>query len=1081
MISTTNDISEKTVVELEFLGQTKFSTGFTFDGTQVGGLSGITYDPLNNVYYSISDDRSQINPARFYTLSIDLSDGALQDGDVTFQDVTTLLDENGEPFPTLSLDPEGIAFTQKNTLFISSEGDTSNLINPFIDQFSLQGQELQELPVPENFLPTADSTSGIRNNLAFESLTITPNGQYLFTATENALFQDGPAADLEKGSPSRIVKYNLLTGELEQEFVYYTDPVAAESVPPGGFVTNGLVELLAIDNNGTLLALERSFSVGVGNTIKLYQVQTQGALDVSNVDAFDGLEIDPPVEKRLLLDFADLGIPLDNIEGMAFGPKLADGRQSLLVVSDNNFSDTQFTQFLAFAVDLDTTPGVLPTVETPPVIDLDQPPDNNSPGDADDPAIYVNPTDPSLSLVIATLKDGGLAVYDLNGEVLQSILPGEPGDVRYNNVDLVYGFNLGGQSVDLAIASDRENDTLAIFQIDPATRQLTDITPEDITGSIFGIDDGEQTAYGLATYTSPISGKSYIFVSQRETGNVAQLELFDNGSGEVNAKYVRTLTLPIPEGGELADAQVEGMVADRELGYLYVGQENVGIWKFSADPAGGDTGVLIDSVSGSNLEADVEGLTIYYADDGKGYLLASSQGDNTFAVYSREGNNEYLNNFVIGESGSIDSVQESDGADVINVPLGSQFPSGLLVVQDGSNDPAVVAEDDGQLENVSRNFKFVPWENVTNAFPDALTIDTTSFDPRNPLNVVNGTSDTDNLNGTTGGDRINGFKGNDTITGLPGDDRFTGGGDRDTFIINRGDGIDTVTDFGGIGTGGNPSTATIAEVDTIKFQGQELTARNMLLTQNSSALEISFVDVDDTKVILENFQLENLDNLKNSTLGNILFDGQNGIQDSFDVFNADWQREQVLNRNSVTFLNDLDNDIKGFNRSNDVINGQSGNDTLDGLSGDDLLRGGAGSDLLLGGGGQDRLLGDDDNDTLFGQKDRDFLIGGSGDDLLNGGSSSDTLQGDAGQDTLIGGNGSDLFILRADQGTDTIKDFQSQQDRIGLAGGLSFGQLAIAQGSGSNANDTIISVLGQNLVILTGIQSSSLDSKVIWK
>lgn len=903
---TVPDVSRKTADDVEFLGEVRFDTGFTFNGTEVGGLSGITYDPFKNVYYSISDDRSENDPARFYTLSIDISDGNLQKGDVTFQDVTTLLDETGEPFPEQSLDPEGIALTNKGTLFISSEGDVSQLINPFVNQFSLQGQQFQELPVSDKFLPTADSTTGIRNNLAFESLTITPNGKSLFTATENALIQDGPAADPENESPTRIVQYNLLTGQPEQEFVYFTDPVAAEPVPPDQFSTNGLVELLALDNSGTLLALERSFSVGVGNSIKLYQVQTQGALDVSSVDSLDGLEIDPPAEKRLLLDFADLGLTLDNIEGITFGPQLPDGRQSLVVVSDNNFSETQFTQFLAFAVDVDTIPGVLPTVETPQVIDgtgsseqgavssedksnpLLTAPSALLPGDADDPAIYVHPTNSSLSLVVSTLKDGGLAVYDLNGEVLQTILPGDPGDVRYNNVDLLYGFNLGGQSVDLAVASDRENDTLAIFQINPTTRQLTDITADGFTESIFGVDDGEQTAYGLATYTSTISGKSYVFVSQRETGNVAQLELFDNGSGEISATPVRTLTLPVPEGGEPEDAQVEGMVADRELGYLYVGQEKVGIWKFAAEPSGGNTGLLIEGVkpNGSNLEADVEGLTIYNADDGKGYLLASSQGDSTFAVYSREGNNKYLGNFVVGEVGGIDAVEESDGADVVNVPLGSQFPSGLLVVQDGSNDPAVVVEDEGQLENASGNFKFVPWENVANAFPNALAIDTTSFNPRNPgLSVVNGTADADILIGTFGSERINGFQ-------------------------------------------------------------------------------------DD--------------------------------------------------------------------------------DTLGGLRGDDLLRGSTGKDTILGGKGSDRLWGGNGNDTLLGQKGTDFLTGGSG---------------------------SDIFVLTPGQGTDIVTDFKlSQQDQIRLTGGLTFGQLAIAQGGGSNANDTTISAFGKDLAILTGIQASSLDS-----
>jgi 3-phytase/alkaline phosphatase D len=834
---TVPDVSRKTVGDLEFLGEVTFDTGLTFDGTEVGGLSGITYDPFKNVFYSISDDRSQIDPARFYTLSIDLRDGTLDEGDATFQDVTTLTDENGNPFAASSLDPEGIALTSKGTLFISSEGDANQLIDPFVNEFSLQGQQFQELPVPEKFLPTAEATSGIRNNLAFESLTITPNSQSLFTATENALIQDGHAADLENESPVRILQYDLLTGQPEQEFVYFTDPVAAEPVPPDEFSTNGLVDLLAIDNNGTLLALERSFSTGVGNTIKLYQVQTQAALDVSSVDSFDGLEIDPPAEKRLLVDFADLGLSLDNIEGISFGPQLPDGRQSLVVVSDNNFSATQSTQVLAFAVDVDTIPGVVPVVETPPVIDLDDPLGDDAPGDADDPAIYVHPTDSSLSLVMGTLKDGGLGVYDLDGEELQTILPGDPGDVRYNNVDLVYGFNLGDQSVDLAIASDRENDTLAIFQIDPTTRQLTDVTADNIPESIFGVDDGEQTAYGLATYTSPVSGKSYVFVSQRENGEVAQLELSEDNSGKISARQVRTLFLPIPPGGESEDAQIEGMVADRELGYLYVGQEKVGIWKFSVEPGEGNEGVLIEAVKpdGSNIEADVEGLTIYYADDGTGYLLASSQGDSTFAVYSREGDNEYLGSFVVGESGDIDGAQESDGADVVNVPLGPQFPSGLLVTHDGSNDPAVVVEDEGELENVSTNFKFVPWENVANAFQDPLVIAPTSFNPRNPTPAIVGSDGDDELEGLSA-DILRGGPGNDIldVSAGSGNNRLFGGEDNDILfagvndslfgeqgddILFAGDGGSTLTGGDGrnqfwIAAAQTPSVNTIADFQT---------------------------------------------------------------------------------------------------------------------------------------------------------------------------------------------------------------------------------------------------------------------------
>jgi 3-phytase/alkaline phosphatase D len=731
--------TRNTVTGVEVLGEVDFPTGFEFDGTEVGGLSGITYDAENGVYYSISDDRSQIDPARFYTLSIDLSDGSLDDGDVTFDSVTTLLDEAGNPFTAFSLDPEGIALSANGTVYISSEGDANALINPFVNEFSLSGNQLSSLPIPDKFLPTLEEL-GIRNNLAFESLTISPDGRYLYTATENALKQDGAAAGVDQESLSRIIKYDLVTGEVVGEFVYVTEPVADAPIPDGSFSTNGLVDLLAIDNNGTLLALERSFSTGVGNTVKLYEIRTQGALDVSGLDdLFDEengapFEIDPAVSKRELLDFADLGITPDNLEGIALGPKLADGRQTLIVVSDNNFSSTQKTQVIALALDLEGIPVVLPKAETPQVIDTDETvPAGTIPGDADDPAIWVHPTDAAQSLVISSLKDGGLAVFDLNGQLVQSILPAEYGEIRYNNVDILYGFKLDGETVDLAIASDRENDTLAVYQIDPTTRQLSDVTSDAIPASIFGIDDGEQTAYGLTTYKSPISGKNYVFVSQREGDQIAQLEIVEDGNGKVTAVPVRTLTVPIPDGGELEDAQVEGMVADRELGYLYVGQENVGFWKFSAEPSGGDEGVLIDSIDGDNLEADVEGLTIYYGANGTGYLLVSSQGDNTFAVYRREGNNEYIGNFTIGAAGSIDSVEESDGADVINVPLGSQYPFGLLVVQDGANDPQVLAEDDGELENISTGFKYVSWLDVANAFPEALQVDPTSANPRQPV------------------------------------------------------------------------------------------------------------------------------------------------------------------------------------------------------------------------------------------------------------------------------------------------------------------------------------------------------------
>jgi Ca2+-binding RTX toxin-like protein len=158
------------------------------------------------------------------------------------------------------------------------------------------------------------------------------------------------------------LQYDLQTGQEVGEFLYVTDPVADAPNPSGGFNTNGLVELLALDNNGTFLTLERSFSTGVGNSVKLYETSILGATDISNLDSVNGVDVDAPARKRLLLDFGELGITLDNLEGLALGPTLLDGRQSLIVVADNNFSNTQFTQILSFALDLNTTIGEAPIV-----------------------------------------------------------------------------------------------------------------------------------------------------------------------------------------------------------------------------------------------------------------------------------------------------------------------------------------------------------------------------------------------------------------------------------------------------------------------------------------------------------------------------------------------------------------------------------------------------------------------------------------------------------------------------------------------------------------------------------------------
>ena len=346
------------------------------------------------------------------------------------------------------------------------------------------------------------------------------------------------------------------------------------------------------------------------------------AIETEVEDGELAVNLDQPVQKELLFDLADLGLPLDNVEGISFGPKLADGRQSIVLVSDNNFSGTQFTQFLAFAIDLEDIPTIEAVAETPAetrFADLARPVEGPDPDDA---AIWLNPCDPDESVVVTSHKDGGLRVYDLAGRELQSI---EPKDIRYNNVDVLYNVELGHhKSADLFVASDRANDTLAIYAIDPDTLKLKDVTSVKMPDSIFGVDDGEATAYGLDAFTAA-DGTPYVFVTQAGGDKIAQLKLVEAG-GKVSAELVQTLTLPNPEGLAPEELQSEGIVIDDTTGFGYVSVESGGIWRFSTDPASAPDFVEFVASDADFLTPDLEGLSIRYADDGSRQLFVSSQG-----------------------------------------------------------------------------------------------------------------------------------------------------------------------------------------------------------------------------------------------------------------------------------------------------------------------------------------------------------------------------------------------------------------------------------------------------------------------
>lgn len=392
---------------------------------------------------------------------------------------------------------------------------------------------------------------------------------------------------------------------------------------------------------------------------------------------------------------------------------------------------------------------VHPEVETPSLYDDEAGGDANG----DDPAIWVHPSDDEDSVVVTTAKKGGLYVYDLDGQQLQHFpapaAPGPDDEVgRFNNVDVTYGF--GGR--DLAVVSDRGRDQLRIYSISDG--QLTDVTdpaaPFVFNSTQAQVNDAE-TAYGLTTWKD--STGTYALVSRRHKTSIGLVKLLAKPGGKVGYQLVRTLDLPnsftLPNGQTWTPclepdelAQVEGMVVDQQRDVLYAAQEDVGIWRVPADLTAAP--VLVDKVreygvpatydpateectpgadpgyGGQHLTADAEGLTIYYREDGKGYLLASSQGDNTFAVYRREGSNSYLGQFRIGENNGIDGSEVSDGSTVLNVPLGD-FESGMFIAHDGVNTPT-------EADRENTNFKFADWGDIADELD--LDVDTDGWDPR---------------------------------------------------------------------------------------------------------------------------------------------------------------------------------------------------------------------------------------------------------------------------------------------------------------------------------------------------------------
>ena len=336
---------------LRLIGESSLPHRMDAFGTTFGGISGIDYDEVRDQYYLLSDDRSDINAARYYTAKIALSATGIATPTVT--SAVTLTRPDGTPFGGKAVgakdipDPESIRYrADTDTLFWTSEGDKKLGIDPSVREVKLDGTFIREMPTLPMFRMKADD-SGPRDNLTFEGMSLTVDGKGLWVSMEAALFEDGlePTVDAV-GGPARFTLYHANSGNPIRQVAYIPDAIPLRPTEKGE-ADNGIPEILMMDQF-RMLVLERSYSPGTGNSVRVYVIDTRDGTDVLNVPVLKPGQY-TPVAKRLLVNFDTLGLKkLDNTEGMTFGPRLPNGNRTLVFVSDDNFRKSQITQLVAF-------------------------------------------------------------------------------------------------------------------------------------------------------------------------------------------------------------------------------------------------------------------------------------------------------------------------------------------------------------------------------------------------------------------------------------------------------------------------------------------------------------------------------------------------------------------------------------------------------------------------------------------------------------------------------------------------------------------------------------------------------------
>jgi hypothetical protein len=358
-ISSTQSIP---VSGVKFINEYVFPSAVIFKGTTIGGLSSIDYDVKRDLYYLICDDRSDKNPARYYSARIFIGEKGIDS--IRFTDVVTLLDKNGKPypshdvFPSQSPDPESMRYNPvTDELIWSSEGerlltkDKTALKDPGIYIIDRGGHFKDSFALPRNMHIRTDE-KGPRRNGVLEGTAFSPDYKHLFASVEEPLYEDGPRAGSGDSTAwVRFIKFNTKIRHPVAEYAYQIDAVTHPANPPGAFKVNGISEILNIGEE-QFIVMERSFSTGRNsNTVKLYLADAHYADDITGIASLNPMPAVRPISKKLLLNMDDLGRYIDNVEGITFGPLLPNGHRSLVLVVDDNFDSREKIQFFLLEIE----------------------------------------------------------------------------------------------------------------------------------------------------------------------------------------------------------------------------------------------------------------------------------------------------------------------------------------------------------------------------------------------------------------------------------------------------------------------------------------------------------------------------------------------------------------------------------------------------------------------------------------------------------------------------------------------------------------------------------------------------------